>query len=96
MRIVLDQLNGLGSYPWNKDKIINNNSLKELRHALNVLVNSKQLLAARMTDCNNLKGLGSSSMNEILGFTYPNEYPLINKNSNSGLRFFGYNISAYK
>jgi len=96
VRIVLDQLNGLGSYPWNKDKIINNNSLKELRHALNVLVNSKQLLAARMTDCNNLKGLGSSSMNEILGFTYPNEYPLINKNSNSGLRFFGYNISAYK
>ena len=55
----------------------------------------KQLLAARMTECNRIKGLGSSSMNEILGFAYPNKYPLINKNSNSGLRFFGYQIRAY-
>lgn len=95
VRIVLDQLNGLGSYPWNKDTIINSNSLQQLRHALDVLINGKQLLAARMTECNKLKGLGSSSMNEILGFTYPNQYPLINKNSNSGLRFFGYQIKVY-
>lgn len=95
VRIVLDQLNSLGSYPWNKDTIIHSNSLQELRHALDVLINGKELLSARMTECNKLKGLGSSSMNEILGFAYPNEYPLINKNSNSGLRFFGYQIKAY-
>ena len=95
IREVLDQLNGLSSYPWNKDTIIQSNSLRELRNALDVLVNGEQLLAARMTNCNRIKGLGSSSMNEILGFTYPNKYPLINKNSNSGLRFFGYQIRAY-
>ena len=67
----------------------------DLRHALDVLVNSKQLLASRMTECNKINGLGSSSMNEILGFTYPDKYPLINKNSNSGLRFFGYHIKVY-
>jgi hypothetical protein len=95
IRIVLDQLNGLNSYPWNKDTIINSNSLSKLRYSLDILVNGKQLLPARMTECNKLKGLGSSSMNEIIGFTYPNQYPLINKNSNSGLRFFGYQIKAY-
>jgi hypothetical protein len=92
---VLDQLNGLSSYPWNKNTIMDSNSLPQLRHALDVLVNGKHPLAARMTECNKIRGLGSSSMNEILGFSYPDKYPLINKNSNSGLRFFGYQIKAY-
>lgn len=94
VRIVLNQLNGLNSYPWNKDTIINSNSLPKLRYALDVLVNGEQLLAARMTECNKIKGLGSSSMNEIIGFTYPNQYPLINKNSNSGLRIFWVSIKG--
>jgi hypothetical protein len=41
------------------------------------------------------KNLGTSSINEILGFTNPDKYPLINKNSNCGLRFFGYQVKAY-
>lgn len=88
-------LNSLNSYPINRTKILNNNSLSEIRQALNELVNGNGHLASRMDLCNNIKHLGTSSMNEILGFTSPNKYPLINKNSNCGLRFFGYQIKAY-
>ncbi len=88
-------LNSLNSYPINRTKILNNNSVPEIRRALNELVNGKGELAGRMDFCNNIKSLGTSSMNEILGFTSPQKYPLINKNSNCGLRFFGYQIRAY-
>lgn len=88
-------LNSLNAYPINRTKILNNNSVPEIREALNQLVNSNGQLAARMDFCNNIKHLGTSSMNEILGFTSPDKYPLINKNSNCGLRFFGYQIRAY-
>jgi hypothetical protein len=100
-RIELDEvfrcLNSLNSYPINRTKILNpeNNSLRDIREGLNQLVNSDAPLAARMDFCNGLKNLGSSSMNEIIGFMNPTKYPLINKNSNCGLRFFGYQIRAY-
>lgn len=88
-------LNSLRSYPINITKIFNNNSLVEIRNALNELVNGNGELAARMDFCNNIKNIGVSSMNEILGFTSPEKYPIMNKNTNSGLRFFGYQIKAY-
>lgn len=92
---ILSSLNSLNSYPINRTKILNNNSLSDIRKALDNLVNSGEELAERMNKSNSIKNLGTSSMNEILGFTNPNKYPLINKNSNSGLRFFGYQIKAY-
>ena len=88
-------LNSLNSYPINRTKILNNNSVPEIRQALSELVNGDGQLAARMDFCNGIKSLGTSSMNEILGFTSPDKYPLINKNSNCGLRFFGYQVKAY-
>lgn len=92
---ILSSLNSLNSYPINRTKILNNNSLSNIRKALDNLVNGKEKLAERMNKSNLIKNLGTSSMNEILGFTNPDKYPLINKNSNSGLRFFGYQIKAY-
>ncbi len=92
---ILSSLNSLNSYPINRTKILNNNSLSDIRKALDNLVNGKEQLAERMNKSNSIKHLGTSSMNEILGFTNPDKYPLINKNSNSGLRFFGYQIKAY-
>lgn len=88
-------INSLNSYPINRTKILNNHSVAEIRNALNELVNGEGQLSARMDFCNGIKNLGTSSMNEILGFTSPHKYPLINKNSNCGLRFFGYQIKAY-
>lgn len=95
LETIFKRLNSLNSYPINRTKILNNNSVIEIRNALNYLVNGNVQLAARMDECNKIKHLGTSSMNEILGFTNPDKYPLINKNSNSGLRFFGYHLKAY-
>jgi hypothetical protein len=92
---ILSSLNSLNSYPINRTKILNNNSLSDIRKALDNLVNGGEELAERMNKSNSIKSLGTSSMNEILGFTNPDKYPLINKNSNSGLRFFGYQVKAY-
>lgn len=92
---ILSSLNSMNSYPINKTKILNNNNQSDIRKALDNLVNGSDQLAARMYKSNSIKHLGTSSMNEILGFTYPEKYPVINKNSNSGLRFFGYQIKAY-
>jgi len=88
-------LNSLTSYPINRTKILNNNSIQEIRVAINELVNGDGELAARMDFCNKIKNLGTSSMNEIIGFTKPEKYPIINKNSNCGLRFFGYQVRVY-
>lgn len=93
---ILSSLNSLNSYPINKTKILNNNGIADIRKALDNLVNGTDQLAERMNTSNSIKHLGTSSMNEILGFTNPEKYPLINKNSNSALRFFGYQIKAYK
>ncbi len=92
---ILNRLNCMNAYPFNKTNIVKNNSLSDIKRGINELVNGKEPLAVRMNNCNKIKNLGSSSMNELLGFTYPNKYPLVNKNSNSGLRFFGYQLKAY-
>jgi len=88
-------LHCLNSLPINRTKILNNNSVSEIRQAINNLVNGSGQLAARMEGCNKINNLGTSTMNEILGFTSPDKYPLININANSGMRFFGYHIRAY-
>ncbi len=58
-------LNSLNSYPINRTKILNNNSVREIREALSELVNGNGQLAARMDFCNGIKSFGTSSMNEI-------------------------------
>jgi hypothetical protein len=95
IREVLNCLNSLNSYPINKTRILNNNKLNDIRAALDQLVNGTTELADRMNFANRIHFLGQSSMNEIIGFAHPNRYPLMNKNSNCGLRLFGYQVKAY-
>jgi hypothetical protein len=85
-------INSLSSYPINITKILNNNSKADIRKALYTLINGEGQLAERMNYANNIKNLGTASMNEFIGYTNPEKYPLINRNSNSGLRYFGYKI----
>lgn len=40
--------------------------------------------------------MGTSIINEIVGYYDPRNYPIIKCNSNSGLRFFGFNIQRYR
>lgn len=90
VRKVLLCTNSLSSDQRNLVGIFKKSGLKNIKLALNELVNGKGELAARMNYCNKIKHLGKSTRNELIGFAYPERYPLLNKNSISGLRFFGY------
>lgn len=87
--------NSMRSDQRNLAKILKDNSIKEIRSALNELINSPAELSSRMAYCNRIRGIGQSTMNELVGFANPENYPLINKNSCSGLRYFGYQIKAH-
>jgi phosphatidylserine/phosphatidylglycerophosphate/cardiolipin synthase-like enzyme len=93
IREALQCTNSINSDPRNLSMIFKYNEIKDIKLALNELVNGDGQLAARMNSCNEIKNLGIGAMSEIIGLTYPNKYPMLNKNSKSGLRFFGYNIS---
>lgn len=70
-----------------------NNSLKDIRYYWNLLLHTGDPDAAKIeTVKKNLKSFGYSSIQELIGWMYPNEYPLINSNSIKGMRFFGYDI----
>lgn len=93
---VLLQTNAGKSRRKNPNLVINTNEISDIRNSLDILVNANNLeLAERFSHCSKINGLGPSMMNELLGFYNPNKYPLINKNSICGLRFFGYPLSFY-
>ncbi len=87
--------NSIKSDLRNLSMIFNKNSTRNIKLGLNELVNGDGTLMARMNLCNEIKNLGIGAMSEIVGLTYPDKYPILNKNSKSGLRFFGYNIPTY-
>jgi len=93
---VLLQTNAGKSRRKNPNLVINTNKISDIRNSLDILVNANNLeLAERFSHCIEINGLGPSMMNELLGFYDPDKYPLINKNSICGLRFFGYPLSFY-
>lgn len=95
---VVDQLNCMNSMPLAKSMFLNpnNNKITKIRTAWRNLLYGDSPLQARMSDCKNtLKYFGRSSIHELLGYFKPYEYPLRNTNSSAGLRFFGYDVSAY-
>lgn len=96
MMYVFDHINALNSYPINKVKILNNNSLKQINKNLFNLLYGSDNLPARMNECSQLKFMGTSTINEIVGYHNPYEYPIVNRNSSSGLRFFGFNVPTYR
>jgi hypothetical protein len=95
---VVDQLNCMNSVPLAKSMFLNpkNNKVEKIRDAWTSLLHGDKPRPARMNYCKNtLKYFGRSSIHEILGYFEPDKYPLRNTNSNAGLRFFGYDVSAY-
>ena len=92
---LLRYTNSMSSYALNIRKVVNprNNKLEEIRETLRELVNEERPIQPRMADCSRrVFGLGSSTIQELVGFYYPGKYPLRNKNTNCGLRFFGYEV----
>jgi hypothetical protein len=95
---VVDKLNCMNSVPIVKSKFLNpeNNDINTIRKAWSILLYGSAPLQIRMSECkNNLKSFGRSSIHELLGYFDPTKYPLRNRNSSAGLRFFGYDVSVY-
>ena len=93
---IADCLNCMNSYEINKTRFLNpaNNSLKDVRANLHMLLHGEEDIKARLVKCrDSLKYVGDSSVQELVGFYDPVTYPIRNGNSNAGLRFFGYEVS---
>lgn len=70
-----------------------NNKLKDIRDNWYLLLHTGEPNAAKIKTVNkNLRSFGNSSIQELIGWFYPDKYPLINSNSIKGMRFFGYDI----
>jgi hypothetical protein len=82
--------NGLARYNF-----VSKNKLRAVRTALRDLIHGEGSPVYRMENCKAaLHGFGRSSIQETMGYYFPNDFPLRNQNVNAGLRFFGYPVSA--
>ena len=93
VKCVLSRLHCLCSYPINRTKIPNNNSISDIRNAWTELLESDDIdgiLINKTKDA--IKFFGESSICELLAWYYPDKYPMMNLNSESGMRFFGIDI----
>ena len=93
LKIVFDHINSLTTFGFHKKNALEKNTIQKLRKSLNTLLHSNESLPVRFKKCSDLKNFKESSMYEMLGLYYPQKYPLINNNSLSGLRLFGYDVS---
>lgn len=85
--------------PLNKAKFFNrgtetNNRLPDVRNAFRVLFDDSQgPMSSRFRYCREqLVGFGPGAVGELIGYYYPDQFPIANNNSLSGLRFFGYAV----
>ena len=95
---VINCLHTMNSHPLNRFKFLNpkNNNLKDIKEAFDTLIHGDKVIEERMELCNDkLKSFGKSSIRELVSWYYPDKYPIMNRNSNCGLKFFGYDIKTY-
>jgi hypothetical protein len=95
VRQVVDCLHCMGSQRLIRYKFLNpeNNELEAIRKAWKILLHGKGKVEERMQECDDaLHFFGTSSVQELLGWYYPDDYPIRNSNSDAGLRFLGYRV----
>lgn len=94
VRDVLGCFHCLYSQPINKTKIVNNNTISKIRSEWNRLLNSGKIITSQdVADAViNIKYFGYSCVSELIAWYMPNDYPIMNLNSKSGMRFFGIEI----
>ncbi|MEO0094104.1 MAG: phospholipase D-like domain-containing protein [candidate division WOR-3 bacterium] len=82
-----------------KKKFLNprNNALSTIKTAWHELLHDdSKPIDLRMEECKHkLFGFGKSSIQDLISCYRPEKYPVINSNSNCGLKFFGYDIKVY-
>lgn len=92
---VVSCIYALNGIPLNRIKFLNtkNNTLKSIRKYWDLLLHCDELNQTIIdTVDEGLISFSTSSIQELIGWYYPEKYPLMNTNSNSGMRFFGYDI----
>ena len=90
---VLKRLHCLHSYPINMTRILSNNNPRRIARAWNRLIQAPSINAQLLKEVIvEIKYLGMSSACELIAWYYPEKYPMINRNSESGMRFFGFDI----
>jgi len=99
IRDVVNCLHCMNSFDLNKYRFTNpiNNKTAVIKEAWrNLLHNNLVGLNERMAECKSkLRFFGKSAIRELIGWYFPDKYPIINRNSNSGMKFFGYDIKTY-
>ena len=90
---VLDCLHCLHSYGWHKPKILDENDPRSIASAWNRLIQAPSINSQLIEEViGEIKHFGMSSACELIAWYYPEKYPMINRNSESGMRFFGFDI----
>ena len=95
---VASSLHTMNSHALNKHRFLNpqNNDIDIIIDSFKTLIHGDRPIEERMEICNkNLKYFGKSSIRELVSWYYPDRFPIINRNSNSGLKYFGYEIEVY-
>jgi hypothetical protein len=99
VKTVVSYIHSMNSFPLNKSMFLNskNNKLSTIiNYWSNLLHGHNKSIEHRMEECNkNLFRFGKSAIQELISYYYPDMYPVINRNSNCGLKFFGYEIDVY-
>jgi hypothetical protein len=92
---VVDCLNCMNARQLNKFKFLqpHNNDISNIRLAWKDLLFGSVSVEKRMQNCDiALHSFGPSSVQELLGWFYPDDFPIRNNNSDAGLRFFGFKV----
>jgi hypothetical protein len=92
---VADCLNCMNARQLNKFKFLqpHNNEIGKIRSAWRDLLFGGGSVETRMQNCDaSLQWFGPSSVQELLGWFYPDAFPIRNSNSDAGLRFFGFRV----
>ena len=92
---VVDCLHCLKVYPWHRKKLLDPhiNHLHDIRNCWKTLLHTGPINRQKIDlVTSKLKGFGLSSAQELIGWYYPDNYPVMNSNSDCGMRYFGYTI----
>lgn len=90
---ILDCMHCLWSRPFHKIQITKVHTLSQIRDAWNDLLNTGNINAAKIEQAKkSIKHFGDSSASELIAWYMPDKYPMMNLNSESGMRFFGISI----
>ena len=95
VKMVVDCLHCYTSYPLNRTRFLNkaNNSIKTIIQQWDYLLHTGSITSTKIEKVTqSLRFFGDSAVQEVIGFYFPDKYPLMNSNSDCGMRFFGYNI----